>query len=243
MVYKRLIKVHNSRLKVIYEDECLLIVDKPEGVVVNKSLTVKGTTLQESIEQLIDFTNSDSDSEYYLRKGIVHRLDKETSGVILIAKDEDSFNFLQKQFKSREVYKEYRAVVYGKIDEKVFEINAPIKRDIKNRMKYSVSDSGKDAITTFYTLKNVNKGNNMYTCLKIEPKTGRTHQIRVHLSAIHHAVVGDVLYAPKKHLELSATDFNRMMLHAHKISILHPKEYKIMEFTANLPDTFQICHI
>ncbi|EKD96033.1 MAG: hypothetical protein ACD_24C00213G0006 [uncultured bacterium] len=233
----------NFKLIVIYEDECFLVIDKPVGLVVNSSLTAKDETLQEYIEQISDFSKVDPNSEFNLRKGIVHRLDKETSGVILIAKDEKTFNFLQNQFKSREVYKEYRALVYGEIKEKAFEINAPINRNIKNRTKYSVSDSGKEAMTVFYTINNVNKGNNAYTCLKALPKTGRTHQIRVHLSAIHHAVVGDTQYATKKQLESSSEDFNRMMLHAYKISILHPKDYKTREFTAKLPDVFQICHL
>ena len=231
----------NFNLKVIYEDECLLVIDKPAGVVVNKSLTAKSLTLQEYLEQIIDFSNVDENSEFYLRKGLIHRLDKETSGVILAAKDENTFVFVQEQFKNREVTKEYRVVVYGKIEEKAFEINAPIRRDIKNRMKYAVSEAGKEANTLFYTLKNVNKGNNMYTCLKAMPKTGRTHQIRVHLSAMHHAVVGDLQYATKKQLESSLKDFDRMMLHAYKISILHPKERKTKEFTANLPDVFRFC--
>ena len=233
----------NFKLKVIYEDECLLVIDKPAGLVVNSSLTAKDETLQGYIEQMSDFSKVDPNSEFNLRKGVVHRLDKETSGVILIAKDEETFNFLQGQFKNREVHKEYRAVVYGEIKDKAFEINAPIKRNIKNRTKYSVSESGKEAMTAFCTINNVNKSNNAYTCLKALPKTGRTHQIRVHLSAMHHAVVGDAQYATKKQLESSSEDFNRMMLHAYKISILHPKDYKTREFTAKLPDVFQICHL
>src|SRR3989304_9861479 len=110
----------NFKLKVIYEDECLLVIDKPAGLVVNSSLTAKDETLQGYIEQMSDFSKVDPNSEFNLRKGVVHRLDKETSGVILIAKDEETFNFLQGQFKNREVHKEYRAVVYGEIKDKAF---------------------------------------------------------------------------------------------------------------------------
>jgi len=222
---------------IISEDTHLLVINKPSGLVVNVSSTSPDGTLQNYLQKKLgkELGGSKSESEFYLRSGIVHRLDKETSGVIVVAKDEKSFNALKEQFMDREVEKEYVALVFGEMKEDKIEINAPIGRNPRRRMQMAVVEGGRDALTVVEKIKVIPTDNQKMTLVRAYPKTGRTHQIRVHLAAINHPVVGDDLYSGKKRSVISRSKFGRLMLHAHKITFKHPKDGKIVTFEAPLP--------
>ena len=219
-------------LDILYEDSYILVLNKPSGVVVNKSVTSSDITIQDKIAGYI--VADDEESEFFQRGGIVHRIDKDTSGVLLIAKDIGSFKRLQKQFKRREVTKEYIAVVHGEIKDDMFEVNAPIKRNPRNRLKYAIVEGGKEAVTRFEKLKTINN----LTVLKCFPKTGRTHQIRVHLTALGHPIIMDTLYSNVLQLSEAKEKFPRMLLHATKITIKHPQSGEMVTFEAPLPAEF-----
>ena len=219
-------------LDILYEDSYILVLNKPSGVVVNKSDTSSDITIQDKIAGYI--VADDEESEFFQRAGIVHRIDKDTSGVLLIAKDIGSFKRLQKQFKRREVTKEYIAVVHGEIKDDMFEVNAPIKRNPSNRLKYAIVEGGKEAVTRFEKLKTINN----LTVLKCFPKTGRTHQIRVHLTALGHPIIMDTLYSNVLQLSEAKEKFPRMLLHATKITIKHPQSGEMVTFEAPLPAEF-----
>ena len=227
-----------DRLNIIYEDDHILVVNKPSGLVVNRSNTYKKKTLQDVLEEEYEF--EDSESEFKDRSGIVHRLDKDTSGCLIIAKDEEAFLALQKQFKERTVEKEYVALVNGRVGEEVLEVNAPIGRSPNNPLKFSVVSSGKSALTKIEKIKDIEIDGNNFSLLKIKPKTGRTHQIRVHLSVLNHPVVSDPIYCSKKLLEMNRNVVSRLMLHARFLNIFHPKTQKNMRFEAPLPNLLQI---
>ena len=219
-------------LDILYEDSYILVLNKPSGVVVNKSDTSSDITIQDKIAGYI--VADDEESEFFQRGGIVHRIDKDTSGVLLIAKDIGSFKRLQKQFKRREVTKEYVAVVHGEIKDDMFEVNAPIKRNPSNRLKYAIVEGGKEAVTRFEKLKTINN----LTVLKCFPKTGRTHQIRIHLTALGHPIIMDTLYSNVLQLSEAKEKFPRMLLHATKITIKHPQSGEMVTFEAPLPAEF-----
>ena len=230
---------------VIYEDDSLLVLNKPSGLVVNRSNTSKGETLQDMLISYLDLpmpsgnANSESNSPqdvFISRSGLAHRLDKDTSGIVLVGKTPETLHNLMSQFKEREVSKKYRAIVYGNVKDPQIEINAPIGRNPRNPFRFAVVASGKDAQTLVKVLARVGK----YTSVEVIPRTGRTHQIRVHLSALNHPVVGDILYAPKNLLSMSKNDFSRLMLHAHTISFKHPKTGRDLVFEAKLPSEFDI---
>ncbi|EKD99396.1 MAG: hypothetical protein ACD_22C00267G0001 [uncultured bacterium] len=170
----------------------------------------------------------------------MHRLDKDTSGVLIVAKNEEAFTSLQKQFKDRTIAKEYVAWVIGEIADDKFEINAPIKRNPRSRFKFAVVADGKDAFTAFEKVKTVEINDQKATLLKVYPKTGRTHQIRVHLSAFDHPIIGDEIYGTKKQLEDWYQVFPRLMLHSQKITFNHPINGNLMSVEAPLPPEFML---
>ena len=243
----------------IYEDENMVVVNKPSGLVVNRSNTSVGRTLQDimdeeyfsksdagkkvktktDLEDEATIENDKSKEEFINRSGLVHRLDKDTSGVLLVAKNLESFIFLQKQFKERNVFKEYVALVHGRVEEELLEINAPLARSPNSPLKYAVVSTGKAAVTKIEKIKNVKLDGLDYTLLKVLPQTGRTHQIRVHLSAIGHPIVADVIYCANNLLENDLKAFGRLMLHARFLGLLNPKSQKFQKFEAPLPKVFQ----
>ncbi|MBW6441860.1 RluA family pseudouridine synthase [Patescibacteria group bacterium] len=225
----------------IYEDENIVVIDKPFGLVVNRSNTYKDVTLQDMLDrEYFSLFKDIEDEEFVSRSGLVHRLDKDTSGVIVIAKNLEAFNFLQAEFKERNTYKEYAAVVHGRIGDEIIEINAPLKRNPKTPMKMAVVSDGKKAFTRIEKITSKQIEDRHYTLLKVLPKTGRTHQIRVHLSAIHHPIVGDTIYCSNNLLDSDLKLFKRMMLHARFLGIRNPSNKKFQRFESPLPNEFKI---
>lgn len=226
-----------NKLPVLYEDSDLLVINKPAGIVANISQTSPENTVQNYLKDKFDF-DEDSDSEFVQRSGLVHRLDKDTSGVIMAAKNEETFKYLKSQFIKRKVRKEYIALSWGEITNQKFHVNAPIKRDPRNRMKMAIVPDGRPAFTEGEIIKKVNIEEFSFTLVRIFPKTGRTHQIRVHLAALSHPVVGDQIYMTKKQLKSCDDFYNRLMLHAWKLSFYHEKLDKELKIEAPLPPEF-----
>lgn len=228
--------------QVIYENEQYALIDKPVGLTVNKSDTTKGqVTLQDWLEkrypQFQDQTRKET-HDFYKRAGFVHRLDKDTSGVILIAKTLEAFENLQMQFKNREVEKTYRAIVWGRLTQNG-EIDAPITRNPFNRMRFGVFVGGKEAKTGYRIAGNITRDGEEMTLVEAFPHTGRTHQIRVHLSYIGHPIVGDPLYSGRKKGRKGEEMFGRLLLHAYRIKFTDPKTNQPVEFTSEMPEEFK----
>lgn len=235
----------NDKPLIIYEDDDLLVVNKPFGMVVNKADTTREETVQDWVEDKLQSADSQPQiaaGDFIKRGGIVHRLDKDTSGVLIIAKNEFSFLNLQNQFKERKVKKTYLALVHGIPVPSGGIINAPIERNPFNRMRFGVFPGGRDAVTEYKSIFNYQltggkqKTDARYTLLEVLPHTGRTHQIRVHLKHINHAIVSDVLYAGRKAYANDLIFCPRMFLHAKGIEFMHPKTNNIVKMEAVLPD-------
>lgn len=220
---------------VLHEDDSLLILDKPSGWVVNRSQTVKEETLQDWLEKNFHFETLES--KLY-RDGIVHRLDKETSGVLVVAKTPEAFGDLQNQFKERRVEKTYLALVHGKILSQEGIVRAPISRSPYDRKRFGIFLGGKEAETIFKVIDVFShpKLKEEFTLLELHPKTGRTHQIRVHLKYLNHPVVSDEFYAGRKTARRDRQWCPRHFLHAAAISFFHPKEKRKVTFSSPLPD-------
>jgi len=223
-------------IKILYEDQDLLVLDKPAGITVNKSDTTKDEfTVQDWVEQKLNFKNQnsdvDQDADFYKRAGIVHRIDKETSGILLVAKNEEAFANLQAQFKQREVKKTYIALVHGVVDGEG-EIRVPVGRLPWNRKRFGVLAGGKEAVTKYKTMKKFER----FTLLELNPETGRTHQIRVHLKYFNHPIFADYLYAGRKTARDDRKVLGRVFLHAQKIAFYDPKTHELLNFESSLPE-------
>jgi len=237
-------------MKVIYEDDSILVVSKPAGQTVNRAETTRGErTLQDELEEYLQIRStkheaqnvSDFDaqiSDFTRRAGIVHRLDKETSGVLVVAKTEKAFAELQRQFKAREVKKEYLALVHGEIKDRRGRIEAPIGRNPKNRMRFDVVEGGRPSATEYETIDNQPSSinNEAFSYLRVRPLTGRTHQIRVHMKHIGHPVVADPLYLSHKQLKQDRQWCPRIFLHAESLGFAHPVSGAWVRFEAELPE-------
>jgi len=210
-----------SQIKVVFENENFIVINKPSGLVVNRSQTVKDTaTLQDYLNENIEIESDDDlESEFNKRNGIVHRLDKDTSGIILVAKNDSYFVYLQSLFKERLIKKEYVAVVLGKVGEERFEIDAPIGRDPKSRFRFAIVRGEKESQTYFERIKVTNEGETNFTSLHCFPKTGRTHQIRVHLAAYGFPILGDSTYSSQRDCNLYENlGISRLMLHSKSVT-------------------------
>ena len=241
---------------VLFEDEALLVVDKPSGMTVNRAETTRGErTVEEWVEEKIlsdKKSSSRNISDFYRRAGIVHRLDKETSGLLLVAKTPESFANLQQQFKERRVKKMYLALVHGKVRPTEGEMRVPVGRLPWNRKRFGVVVGGREAVTRYkvQSLKfnpagatsDVASGKNeQLTLVELYPETGRTHQIRVHLKYFGHPIFSDPLYAGRKTARADRKLLPRLFLHATKLSFDHPRTGKRVSFESPLPlelDTF-----
>ncbi len=218
-------------LDVIYEDEHIIIINKPPKMIVHPAAGYKSGTL---INALIYRCGKLASIGAPLRPGIVHRLDKDTSGIIVIAKDDAAYLNLCKQFKERKVEKYYLALLYGTLKKDKEEINTPIGRAIADRKKMSTKTrKGKEAVTQFEVIKRFKSA----TMVKIKIITGRTHQIRVHFAASGHPVLGDKIYGKKTNIKFAqrTINFSRQMLHAQSLKFKHPVDKRPLEFTAPIP--------
>ncbi len=220
-------------LEILYEDEYLIAVNKPAGLVVHPGAGNPSSTL---VNALLGHCGSLSSGGNPLRPGIVHRLDKDTSGCIIAAKDDVAHRKLADQFLTREVHKEYRAIVAGTPAEERGVIETHIARSRRDRKKMAVTTfEGKPAFTRYRVLESFFHA----SYLSLEPTTGRTHQLRVHLSHIGHPVAGDRQYARGKTLRHLGLEFARQMLHSHKLHFSHPCSSERMRLTAPLPEDFR----
>ncbi|MCL4360554.1 RluA family pseudouridine synthase [Patescibacteria group bacterium] len=243
-------------IPVIYEDHDVIVINKPPGIVVNNAQSVKGETVQDwaalrfksqianpNLQKIIDKTHwslSFGHCDFCSRAGIVHRIDKETSGILLIAKTPEIFAELQRQFKEREIKKVYLAVCHGSIVPPEGEIRAPVGRLPWNRERFGIVPGGKDAVTKYNIIASLEcrttEHNTVPASLAaVYPETGRTHQIRVHLKYIGHPVVGDYLYAGRIVSREDRTWAPRVMLHAWKISFRRPNG-SVLSLTAPVPE-------
>lgn len=217
----------NLNLDILYEDEHLLVLNKPKDLVVHPASSHKGVTLVNGLLYQVDKLSTINGES---RPGIVHRLDKDTSGLMIVAKSDAAHKKLVVDLSKHKVVRKYYAIVYGTFNETSGTINMPIKRDPNNRLRNAVVADGKEAVTHF----RVEQEYLNYSLLDVELETGRTHQIRVHLSQIKHPILGDPTYGPKKvYGEIG------QYLHAYKISFMHPIKKEQMSFTTDLPDYFK----
>lgn len=214
----------NIPLDIVYEDDYLLVVNKPSGMVVHPALGHYSGTLVNALMYHTNLSNHD------IRPGIVHRIDKDTSGLLLIAKNDDIHLALSEELSKRKVNRKYIALVYGVINNDTGTIDAPIGRDLLDRKKMSVTDiNSKDAITHFKVLERLNG----VTLIECTLETGRTHQIRVHMNYIGYPIVNDPVYGRKKKIN----EFGQM-LHAKTIGFNHPITGEYMEFSKDAPKEF-----
>lgn len=223
------LKAQDIPLEIIYEDNDIIVVNKPKGMVVHPANGNPDGTLVNAVMAISK--NSLSGIGGKIRLGIVHRLDKDTSGIIIVAKNDKAHINLSKQIKDREVKKIYIALVKGSVNENEATIDMPIGRSTKDRKKMAVKKDGKQAITHFKVLKRYLN----YTLLEVKIDTGRTHQIRVHMAEIGHPVVGDIVYSKGKN-EFGVVG---QMLHAKSLDFTHPTTCKKMHLEAELPQYFK----
>lgn len=222
--------------KVIYEDDNLFVIDKLSGWIVNEASTTKDQPVLQTWLKQFDYPLAD---DVPSRHGIVHRLDKETSGVMIVAKDKMSFDKLQASFKAREVQKTYVALVHGKLSPGEGEINVPVGRLPWRRDRFGVVPGGRSS-QTFYKVLEFFPGNNAgHTLVEFYPKTGRTHQIRIHCRYVGHAIVADDFYAGRKTARNDRKWCPRLFLHAKSISFKHPKTGRKVEFISKLPEDLE----
>jgi pseudouridine synthase, RluA family len=219
-------------LEIIYEDDCIAVINKPAGITVHPG---KGNYDNTLVNILIGKISNLSGIGGVERPGIVHRLDKDTSGIMLIAKNDFSHNALISSFKNREIKKTYLAICYGLFPQKDGCIEGFIKRDVKNRIRMQITkETGKYCLTRFETIRQI-KG--IATLLKVMPHTGRTHQIRVSLFETGHPIVGDKVYKRKDASDRykSLNFVKRQMLHAYMLEFFHPKTGEKMALKAEVP--------
>lgn len=215
-------------INIIYEDNDFVIVNKPQGMVVHPGVDNNSGTLVNGllyhIETLSNINNN-------IRPGIIHRIDKDTSGILVVAKNNKTHKLLSSEFKARRVKRDYLALVHGVVENDKGKIIAAIGRNKTNRLKMSIKDEkGREAISFYKVVNRFDR----YTLLEVSLETGRTHQIRVHMEHLNHPVVGDPLYSNRK----NEFALDKQMLHAYRLGFIHPSKNEYVEFTADLPNYF-----
>ena len=215
-------------LDIVYEDDNLLVINKPQGMVVHPAPGNYSDTLVNAL--LYHCKNSLSAINGVIRPGIVHRIDKETSGLLVVAKDNQSHIVLSEQIKEKKALRSYWALVNGRVKEDGT-VNAPIARHPKDRKKMAIVNGGREAVTHYKVLEQFSE----YTLLECRLETGRTHQIRVHMAYIGHSIVGDKAYGIKK----EKFKLEGQLLHAKTLGFDHPTTGKSMQFTSEIPDYFE----
>lgn len=217
----------NLNLDIVYEDSYVAVVNKPSGLAVHPANTMKDPTLVHGLMyQIKDLSGIGG----VLRPGIVHRIDKDTSGLLMVAKNDKAHESLVAQLQAKSVTRRYIALVYGTFDHTVGKIDAPIGRSNDGRLRMAVVENGKNAVTHFKVIEKFDK----YTLIECRLETGRTHQIRVHMSYIGHPIVGDPLYGPKK-----VIGENGQFLHAKILGFIHPDTNEYLEFDSELPSYYE----
>lgn len=236
-------------IAILHEDDAILVIDKPAGITVNRAETTKEqVTVQDWSEQHIGINYRVSsikygeegwnpEDDFYQRGGIVHRLDKETSGVLVLAKNPQVFVELLRQFREREVKKEYQALAHGKLQPATGEINVPVGRLPWNTKQFGIIPGGKESKTLYKVLEYYQdqKKKELFSLVELYPQSGRTHQIRVHLKYIGHPIFADFLYAGRKTARDDRKILGRVFLHAAKITFTHPTKKTSITFSSPLP--------
>ena len=220
----------NIPLNVLYEDDDILIIDKERGMVVHPSNGHLSGTLVNAI--MYHCKDNLSSINGVIRPGIVHRIDKDTSGILCICKNDTSHKNIAKQFEEHSNIRKYKAIVRGLIKEDAGIINKPIGRDKRNRLRMAIDKDGKEAITEYKVLKRFN----CYTLIECNLKTGRTHQIRVHMKSLGYPLLGDLLYGK---VDKNFKNLDGQILHAYYLEINHPRTNERMKFESKLPDYFE----
>lgn len=255
----------NLEPSIIFEDDHLLVLNKPAGLIVNRANSVKDVTLQDWVE--VYLANDPAwekgrveDETFRERSGMIHRLDKDTSGIIIFAKLPEIMFAMMAKFKAREVQKTYLALVHEHFSEPTGLISASIARHPKERERFSVTSTGRPSVTHYQVEREYSDFNlpllqkkmaaegeiisglgklvqiyQGFTLVKLQPKTGRTHQLRVHLKFLHHPIVGDERYVGRKRYRIDKLWCQRQWLHAWKIEFYHPATGQKLEFNAPLP--------
>ena len=238
-------EAENIPLDIVFEDEYLAVINKPAGMVVHPGAGVSGGTLANAIAWHFKFPRSGFEAdeqkpkpENQNRVGIVHRLDKDTSGLIVVAKNQITHDRLAEQFRSRTIYKSYVVLVHGFVRKLSGKIDEPIARDRQNRVKMAVDKRGRNAHSVYKVRQRFER----FTLLDVRIKTGRTHQIRVHLAHLNHPAVGDGTYnqgrdgtIPDAQFRKQVKNLNRFFLHAEKLSFIHPVSKEKKEFVQPMP--------
>lgn len=218
-------------LDIVFEDEDIILINKPKNMVVHPSAGHYRDTLVNAL--MFHCKNNLSSMNGVLRPGIVHRIDKDTTGVIVACKNDYSHNFIAEQLKIHSINRIYNAIVYNNLLEDTGEINAPIGRHPQERKKMAINyKNGKNAITHYKVIERLS---NRYTHIECKLETGRTHQIRVHLSSIKHPLLGDTIYGSQK----NEFNLNGQTLHARILGFIHPRTHKYVEFEAPIPEYFE----
>ena len=222
------IEKQNIPLDIVYEDSDVIVVNKPSGMVVHPANGhYKDTLVNALMYHCTDLSTINGE----IRPGIVHRIDKDTSGLLVACKNDLSHNSIAAQLKAKTSTRKYVAIVYGNFEHNYGKIDAPIARDPQNRLKMAVVKGGKESITTFKVLERYGD----YTLLELKLETGRTHQIRVHMAYIGHPIEGDTVYGTRANKVYK----NGQLLTAYKLSLIHPRSKELMTFEIELPDYFK----
>ena len=223
------VKPENIELNIIYEDSDVIVVNKPKGMVVHPAPGNYNGTL---VNGLLYHCKDLSGINGVIRPGIVHRIDKDTTGILVIAKNDDAHNSLAKQFKDHSIKREYYALVEGKFSKDSGTIDKPLGRNKKDRLKMDIVEDGRRAVTHYEVLEQYDKGVSLIKCTL---ETGRTHQIRVHMASIGYPLVGDLVYGFKK----QKFKIEGQALHAKTLGFIHPRTGEYIEFTSELPEYFK----
>ena len=217
-------------LDIVYEDQDVILINKPKNMVVHPAAGHYTGTL---VNGLMAHCKDDlSGINGVLRPGIVHRIDKDTTGILIVCKNDMAHQSIAKQLYDHSITRKYHAIVYGNIKEEEGTVNAPIGRSLKDRKKMGIVMDGKHAVTHYKVLRRLKKG---FTYIECQLETGRTHQIRVHMASIGHPLLGDAVYGPKK---CPVKNLQGQTLHAMVLGFIHPRTGAYMEFEAPLPEYF-----
>ncbi len=222
------VEPENIPIDIVYEDEDVIVVNKPQGMVVHPAPGNYNGTL---VNALLYHCKDLSSINGVIRPGIVHRIDKDTSGILVVAKNDEAHNKLSEQLKDHSMKREYYALIEGRLKNDSGTIDKPLGRNKKDRLKIGIVEDGKRAVTHYEVLERYNG----YTLIKCVLETGRTHQIRVHMSSIGFPLVGDPLYGFKR----QKFKVEGQVLHAKTLGFIHPRSGKYMEFTSELPQYFE----